>query len=98
MPALLEHHPAATVHVFGQLRAPGTGALRRAVTALLLDGERNIVLDLASLTDLDAAGVGELVTLSNMTTAAGGTLHITGALTAVRDLLDDAGILRAAGN
>ena len=52
---------AATVRVIGQLRAPGTSALRRAVTALLLDGKRHILLDLAAVTDLDAAGIGELV-------------------------------------
>jgi anti-anti-sigma regulatory factor len=95
MPAVLQGSPS-TVHVFGQLRAPGTGALRRAVTALLLDGERHILLDLAALTDLDAAGIGELVTLSNMTTAAGGTLEITCAPTPVRGLLDDAGVLLTA--
>ena len=95
MPAVLQPSPA-TVHVFGQLRAPATSALRRAVTALLLDGERRILLDLAALTHCDAAGIGELVTLSNMTMAAGGTLEITSAPTPVRDLLDDAGVLQTA--
>ena len=86
---------AATVRVFGQLRAPGTSALRRAVTALLLNGERHILLDLAALTDLDAAGIGELVNVSNMTTAAGGTLQIARARTSVRRLLEGVGLLRA---
>jgi anti-anti-sigma factor len=84
---------AATVRVIGQLRAPGTNALRRAVTALLVNGERNILLDLAALTDLDAAGIGELVNVSNMTTAAGGTLQIALASTSVRRLLDAVGPL-----
>lgn len=85
---------AATVRVIGQLRAPGTRALRRAVTALLLDGERHILLDLAAVTDLDAAGIGELVHVSNLTTAAGGTLQIVRADASVRRLLDRVGLLR----
>ena len=85
---------AATVRVIGQLRAPGTSALRRAVTALLLDGERQILLDLAAVTDLDAAGIGELVHVSNVTTAAGGALQIARARTSVRRLLDGVGLLQ----
>ena len=95
MAAVVERPPcAATVRVIGQLRAPGTSALRRAVTALLLDGERHILLDLAAVTDLDAAGIGELVHVSNLTTAAGGTLQIARARTSVRRLLDGVGLLR----
>ena len=85
---------AATVRVIGQLCAPSASALRRAVTALLLDGERYILLDLAAVTDLDAAGIGELVHVSNLTTAAGGTLQIARARTSVRRLLDGVGLLR----
>ena len=95
MTALLARPPsAATVYVFGQLRAPGTSALRRAVTALLLSGERHILLDLTALTDLDGAGIGELVNVSNMATAAGGTLQIACARASVRRLLDMVGVLR----
>jgi anti-anti-sigma factor len=94
MAALLEPACAATVCVIGQLRAPGTSALRRVVTALLLDGERHILLDLAELTDLDAAGIGELINVSNLTTAAGGTLQIVRPRTSVRRLLDGVGVLR----
>jgi anti-sigma B factor antagonist len=95
MTAVLEYPASAgTVRVFGQLRAPGTSALRRAIAALLLDGERHILLDLAALTDLDAAGIGELVHVSNMTTAAGGALQIASAPASVRRLLDGVGLLR----
>jgi anti-anti-sigma factor len=93
VPVLDRPATPATVRVIGQLRAPGTSALRRAVTALLLDGERHILLDLAALTDLDAAGIGELVYVSNMTTNAGGTLQISRARTSVRRLLDGVGLL-----
>ena len=83
----------ASVRVIGQLRAPGTGALGRAVTALLLDGERHILLDLTALIDLDAAGIGELVCVWNMTTAAGGTLQIARPRASVRRLLDAVALL-----
>lgn len=62
MAAVVERPPcAATVRVIGQLRAPSTSALRRAVTALLLDGKRHILLDLAAVTDLDAGGAARKV-------------------------------------
>ena len=94
MAAVLDSACAATVCVIGQLRAPGTSALRRVVTALLLDGERHSLLDLAELTDIDAAGIGELVNVSNLTTAAGGTLQIVRPRTSVRRLLGEVGLLR----
>jgi anti-sigma B factor antagonist len=84
---------AATVRVIGQLRAPGTGALGRVVASLLQDGERHILLDLAALTDLDAAGIGELVEVSKMTTSAGGTLQVSHARPSVRRLLGGVGLL-----
>jgi anti-anti-sigma regulatory factor len=83
---------AATVRVIGHLRAPGTSALRRAVTAVLLDGERQILLDLAAVTDLDAAGVDELVNVSNLAATAGGTLQIARAPAFVRRLVDGIGM------
>ena len=95
MTAVLEcSASAATVRVLGQLRAPATSALRRAVNALLLKGESHILLDLAALTDLDAAGIGELVAVSNMAIAAGGSLQIARPRATVRLLLDVVGLLR----
>jgi anti-anti-sigma factor len=84
----------AVIRVIGQLRAPGTSALRRAVTALLGEGERHVLLDLSALTDVDAAGIGELVNVANMTTSAGGTLHIARPRPSVRRLLEVIGLLR----
>ena len=96
IPAVPEHPvcAAATVRVIGQLGAPGTSALRRAVTAVLQDGERHLLVDLTALTDLDAAGLDELVYVSNMTTGAGGTLQIACPRMSVRRLLDEVGLLR----
>lgn len=92
MAAVPERPVCATVRVIGQLRAPGTSALRRAVTALLLDGERHILVDLAALTDLDTAGLGELVYLSTMTTGAGATFEVACSRGSVRRVLDEVGL------
>ena len=64
------------LHVQNPLRAPIDAGLRRGIQALLTRGERRIVLDLSDVSDLDAAGLGELVRAYNMTTAANGVLQI----------------------
>jgi anti-anti-sigma factor len=60
---------------------------------LLASNERRILLDLAQLSDIDAAGVGELVRAFNTLKAAGGVLRITHANPHVRQLLRVAGVL-----
>ena len=55
-----------TVYLQGALRAPLDGELRRTVRGLLRRGDRLIVLDLAGVRRIDAAGVGELVRAYNM--------------------------------
>jgi anti-sigma B factor antagonist len=62
--------------------------LTRRVQRLLDRGERRVVLDLAGLSEIDAAGVGELVETFNRTNAAGGVLKITHANTRIQTLLD----------
>jgi anti-anti-sigma factor len=69
------------------------GELGHRVEALLCRGERRVVLDLVRLTDIDAAGVGELVGAFNMTNAAGGILRIAHASRRVRHLLHVTGVL-----
>ena len=80
--------------VEGTLRVPLNSGLSEHVRALLLSGERRILLDLGRLSDIDAGGVGELVRAFNTTTAAGGVLWIAHANGRVRQLLDVAGVLR----
>src|SRR5262245_10670944 len=82
----------SVLEVSGTLRAPVTADLRERVAALLERGERRIILDLKSLTDIDAAGVGELVHAFNLTTAAGGALHVARATARTRRLLLAAGL------
>ena len=77
----------AVVRVDGPLRAPTNGNVRRQVQALLGQGQLRIVLSLAGVTDLDAAGIEELVQVYNATLAAGGALRIADARARVRELL-----------
>ncbi|SRR5712691_2290126 len=78
----------AVVTVEGPLRAPVSARLREGVEFLLERGERVIVLDLARVVGMDAAGVGELVRAFNLASAAGGTLRVADAPRRVRELLD----------
>jgi anti-anti-sigma factor len=77
----------------GALRAPTTGDLVRRVERLLKGGERCITLSLASVSDLDAAGVGALVRARNLAEAAGGHLRIVDAAGSARVLLARTGLL-----
>ena len=65
-----------------------TRELQHTLWALLLRGERHIVLDLAPVTRIDAAGVGELIRAYNMATAAEGSLRIVHAAERVREVLE----------
>jgi anti-anti-sigma factor len=79
--------------IAGSLRAPGGGELRHAVHDLLRRGERAIVVDLAGVSRIDAAGVGQLVRAYNVTRAAHGTLQIRHAPERVRAMLERARLL-----
>jgi anti-anti-sigma factor len=59
---------------------------------LLRRGERAIVLDLARVSSIDAAGIGELVRAYNITAAMDGELRIMHATKRVRELLERAGL------
>lgn len=80
------------LYLKGPLRMPLNGELRRNVRMLVRHGVRRVVLDLSSVTKIDAAGVGELVRVFNLTTAAGRVLQVVGARPWVRDVLVRAGL------
>jgi anti-sigma B factor antagonist len=82
----------SVLHVQGALRAPVRADLRRRVRGLLARGRRRILLDLAKVTDLDAAGVGEIVRIYTLANAAQGDLWIENAAGRTRRLLDHAGL------
>ena len=85
--------PFSILPVAGSLRAPATAKLLRKVDALVGRGERRVVLDLADLSDIDAAGIGELVRAFNAMKAAGGVLQVAHASRHVRKLLQVTGVL-----
>ena len=81
-----------TLHVEDALRTPVERALRHSVRALLRLGWRHIILDLARVSAVDAAGIGELVRAYNMTAAANGAVRIVHAPTRVRVMLERVGL------
>jgi anti-anti-sigma factor len=74
------------------LRAPVGPELRRSVRTLLSQGDRDIVLDLTRVSEIDAAGVGELVRAYNLAAASEGGLRIMCASPWVREMLHRAGL------
>ena len=89
--------PCLTVRVLyaeGPLRAPVDKALVREVPrAHIVRGERHFVLDLHRVTQIDAAGVGELVRAYRMTCEANGTFEVLNPTNRVREVLSRAGLL-----
>jgi anti-sigma B factor antagonist len=81
------------IHVEGPLRAPVTDDLRCKIRKSIDRGEGSIVLDLSRISHLDAAGIGELVLVYNMISAANGSLRIANASRRVRRILDQVGLL-----
>jgi anti-anti-sigma factor len=83
----------AVLRIAGPLYAPVCATLASDVRALLIAGRRVIVWDLAAVTAIDAAGVGALVHIYNMATAANAVLRIASTSRDVRDLLTRVGLL-----
>jgi anti-sigma B factor antagonist len=78
--------------VEGTLRAPVTPKLRQRIEALRDRGERRVVLDLAHLSAIDAAGIGELMRVFTTMRAAGGVLRVARPSRRVRKLLHITGV------
>jgi anti-sigma B factor antagonist len=85
------------LHVTGALCAPIDDGLVCQVQALLDRGERRIDLDLSGLSDIDAAGLGELVRAHNRARAAAAVVQIVDAPGHVRALLDRTGLAELFG-
>jgi anti-anti-sigma factor len=87
----VERSPGVSIlHISGPLRVPLDLELQWTVHAILRCGARRIVLNLAAVSDLDAGGVGELVHLFKLATAAHSELRIANARPRIRELLDRA--------
>ena len=92
MNALLAACGTTVLHIQSRLHVPVSTELRHRVHALLRRGDRRILLDLGGVSDLDAAGLGELVRAYNVTIAANGVLRVAHAFGRVRELLDRVGL------
>lgn len=84
---------SATLRVEGTFRSPVDGVLRSRVESLMHDGVRLVVLDLSGVSNIDAAGVGELIQILTAATDAGGAVEMTQANPHVHQVLDVAGVL-----
>jgi anti-anti-sigma factor len=80
------------LYLEGDLRAQVSLELRRRVETLLGRGSRCILLDLGSVTGLDAAGLGELVRVYTLAAAARSELWVRNTTPRARKLLDLAGL------
>jgi anti-anti-sigma factor len=80
------------LYLDGPLREPLDDELRRGVRGLLGRGARTIVVDLARVPAIDAAGLGEIVRAYTLTAAPGGALQIVHAAPWVQEMLERAGL------
>jgi anti-sigma B factor antagonist len=60
--------------------------LERMIADLLGGGCRQITFDIAGLSHIDSTGIGRFIDAYSKLRAAGGTMHIKGAMGAVRDM------------
>ena len=89
-----ERSPGVSIlHISGPLRVPLSRELELAVHAVLRGGVRRIELNLSAVSDLDAAGVGELVQVYNLAAGARSVLRIVSTPARVQELLCKAGLL-----
>ena len=65
----------------------GTNAVRDTVRDLVAGGNRKLVLNLAGITHMDSAGIGELVTGFTTAVSSGGRMKLLGLTRKVRELL-----------
>jgi anti-anti-sigma factor len=71
---------------------PFNGELPHIVRTRLRRGERTTVVDLAGVSSIDAAGIGDLVRAYNIAVASGGALRITNTNPWVREMLERVGL------
>ena len=88
----LARHHIHVVRTEDRLRLPLNGELPHLVRTLLRRGERNIVLDLARVSKIDAAGIGDLVRAYNLAMACNGRLRIANSNPWVRHMLERVGL------
>ena len=65
----------------------GSGVIRETIKGLVAKGERNLLLNLAEVTYIDSAGLGEMVGAYATLTNQGGSMKLLNAQARVRDVL-----------
>jgi anti-sigma B factor antagonist len=65
----------------------GAGRLKDKVTSLIFEGHKNIVLNLANLTYMDSAGLGEMVACHSTAAKNGARVKLANTTGKLRDLL-----------
>jgi anti-sigma B factor antagonist len=66
----------------------GSALLRRTVQNLVRQGNRNVVLNMGAVEEVDHAGLGELVSAQTFLRQAGGALRLLNLSARVRELLE----------
>jgi anti-anti-sigma factor len=80
------------VRVEGPLHVPCIGHLTQRVRTLIGRGERHIVLDLAGVSSIDAAGIGELMHIHRLLMAREGALRVMNVVRRTRIPLQRVGV------
>jgi anti-sigma B factor antagonist len=75
------------VDVSGRLTSFETGALRDAITRLLKQGRKDIVLNLSGLLYLDSSGIGELARMYVSVVKENGQMKVVGLSSKVEEIL-----------
>jgi anti-sigma B factor antagonist len=65
----------------------GASAVRNAIRAMMMEGHKKIILNLAETTHIDSSGLGVLVSAFASLTNQGGQLKLLNVMTRVKDLL-----------
>lgn len=77
----------ATITLSGRLLlGPPCQDLERLVADLLGRGIKTITFDIAGITHIDSTGIGRFIDAYTKLRAVGGSIHITGAMGAVREM------------
>ena len=75
------------VDIIGRIVLGEGSRLRETISALLEDGERKLLLNLAEVDHIDSAGLGEIIRAYTSVTKQGGQVHLLKLTNKVRDLL-----------
>lgn len=83
-----QSHGVTIIDLSGRITlGEATGQLRDAVKAAVARGDKNIILNLAGVSYIDSAGLGELVGASTTVANSGGTLKLLNLQKKIKDLM-----------